>query len=142
MQILDAYFTDSAGDRITVIPTGDELRLHICYCAHTAVDNPVFGFILHSENDIQIMGTNTKVGRLSTGVLEGTGVVTFVFPRLELLPGNYDFTIGVNDRYVQHVFDRHPRRYSLTVRRGVRPHAIGFVEMPGEWSISSEAEDV
>jgi ABC-2 type transport system ATP-binding protein/lipopolysaccharide transport system ATP-binding protein len=140
VQILDAYFTNSAGEQVTVIPTGDELHLNIRYRAHTEVDNPVFGFILHSENDIQIMGTNTKVGRLGTGELHGDGTVGFVFPSLELLPGNYDVTIGVNDKYVQHVFDRHPRRYHLTVRRGTRPHAIGFVEMPGRWSIEPGAD--
>ncbi len=139
VQILDAYFTNSAGEQVTVVPTGDELHLHIRYRAHTEVDSPVFGFILHSENDIQIMGTNTKVGRLGTGTLHGDGTVSFTFPTLELLPGNYDFTIGVNDKYVQHVFDRHPRRYALTVRRGTRPHAIGFVEMPGEWSMSTDS---
>jgi ABC-2 type transport system ATP-binding protein/lipopolysaccharide transport system ATP-binding protein len=139
VQILDAYFTDANGDRVKVIPTGAELHLNICYRAHTEVDNPVFGFILHSENDIQIMGTNTKVGNLGTGMLHGDGVVSFVFPHLEVLPGNYDFTIGVNDKYVQHVFDRHPRKYALTVRRGTRPHAIGFVEMPGQWSIGSSS---
>jgi ABC-2 type transport system ATP-binding protein/lipopolysaccharide transport system ATP-binding protein len=138
VQILDAYFTDASGTKVTVIPTGEELHLNIAYRAHREVDNPVFGFILHSENDIQIMGTNTKVGRLATGMLHGDGTVSFVFPTLELLPGNYDFTIGVNDKYVQHVFDRHPRGYALTVRRGTRPHAIGFVEMPGEWSMSAE----
>lgn len=134
IQILGLDFTDGEGRRIDVATTGSELRLNIRYHAHSSVEEPVFGFILHSENDIQIMGVNTKVGGLSTGTVEGEGVVSFTFPALELLPGNYEFTIGINDQYVQHVFDRHARAYPLAVRRGDRPLGIGFVELDGRWS--------
>lgn len=134
IQILDTYFTDASGERVDVAATGEQLTINISYRAHTEVEEPVFGFILHSENDIQIMGINTKVGNLSTGTVSGDGVIRFTFPELQLLPGNYELTIGVNDQYVQHVFDRHARAYPLAVRRGARPIGIGFVEMAGSWS--------
>ncbi|MCX6387995.1 MAG: ABC transporter ATP-binding protein, partial [Solirubrobacterales bacterium] len=134
MEILDVYFTDKSGERITAIETDAEISINVHYRAHTEIDNPVIGFRLHSEGDVQLMGVNTKLGNFITGTILGDGLLRFTFPELQLLPGNYEFSIDVNDRHIQHLFDRRTRQYHLTVRRGSRPIGIGFVEMPGRWS--------
>ena len=134
MEILEAYFTDKSGERITAIETDAEVSINVHYRAHREIDNPVIGFRLHSEGDVQLMGVNTKLGNLITGTLLGDGLLRFTFPELQLLPGNYEFSIDFHDRYIQHLFDRRTGQYHLTVRRGQRPLGVGFIEMPGRWS--------
>lgn len=135
VEILEAFFTDESGDRTTAVTTGSQMGLNIRYRAHSEVVDPVIGFRLHSEGDIEIMGVNTKLGNLATGTLLGDGVIRYAFSELELLPGNYEFSIDIHDRFIQHLFDRRTGLYHLTVRRGERPLGVGFVEMPGSWSI-------
>lgn len=135
VEITDVWFSDATGERTSTGASGRPLTLHIGYRAHRAVDNPVFGYMIHTENDIQVTGTNTKAGNCPTGVLEGDGEVTFELERLPLMPGNYEFTIGISDKYVQHTYDRHLRNHRLTVRRSEDPLSVGVVEMPGRWSV-------
>ena len=54
---------------------------------------------------------------------------------LPLLPGNYEFTVGINDNFLQHTYDRQYRAHPLAVRRGEEPVGIGFTQMPSPWSL-------
>ncbi len=140
IQIREVFFTDASGERVDWTTTGSELSLNIAYRAHRPVEEPVFGYQIHSENDIQVSGVNTKLGKLSTGMVSGDGLVRCTFPELALLPGNYEVSVGVNDQYVQHVFDRQTRAYPLAVRRADRALGVGFVELVGTWSIDRMKE--
>jgi hypothetical protein len=141
IEITDVWFTDASGARSDTGSSGRPLTLHIGYRAHRPVDNPVFGYMIHTENDIQVTGTNTKAGGCDTGVLSGDGEVCFSLDRLPLMPGNYEFTIGINDKYVQHTYDRHLRSHRLTVRRSEDPLSVGVVELPGRWSVRPAGVD-
>jgi ABC-2 type transport system ATP-binding protein/lipopolysaccharide transport system ATP-binding protein len=135
--ITDVFFTDSRGERVTAAFNGEPLDLNIAYATTRPIDNPVFGYILFSENGTHLAGTNTRVEGLSCGVVDGKGQVRMHLDRLPLMPGEYTFTIGINDQNVQHVFDRHEREYQLVVRRGDRALRGGLVDLGGRWSIDS-----
>jgi hypothetical protein len=72
-------------------------------------------------------------------VVAGEGTVSVLFEALPLQPGYFDLTVGINDKHVQHIFDRHDRQYELVVRRGDEPPAAGFIRVDGDWSIARGA---
>jgi ABC-type polysaccharide/polyol phosphate transport system ATPase subunit len=137
IEILDVWFADGAGDAVSTGTTGESLTVNISYRAHRSVEDPVFGYMIHTENDTPVAGSNTRLSGIETGKIEGDGVVAIKMEQLQLLPGNYEFTIGINDKFVQHTYDRHYRSHPLAVRRGTLPIGVGFVELDATWITAS-----
>jgi ABC-type polysaccharide/polyol phosphate transport system ATPase subunit len=135
IEITEVFFTASGGRRIETATTGEPMSVNIAYRAHRPVEEPVFGYMIHTENDTPVSGTNTRIAGVLTGTVTGAGVVRLNMLELPLLPGNYDFTIGINDKFVQHTYDRKYRSTVLTVRRGDHPLGVGFTEIKGKWEI-------
>lgn len=135
IRITDVYFTDRRGAVTTTAVSGEELRIHIGYEAMEPVKDPVFGVLVHAENGVQITGTNTKLDGCNTGVLDGSGEAVMSFEALPLQPGHFELTVGINDEFVQHVYDRRDHSYELIVRRGDDPPAAGFFRISGTWSV-------
>ncbi len=128
------YFTDASGDEVTTGITGEPLHVNVAYRAYRPVEDPVFGYTVHSDSDVVIAGTHSKADGFESGRLEGPGVVTFTMDELQLTPGSYRLTIGITDGYLQHVYDRQFKRHPLTVRRGEAQVGVGFVRFDGRWS--------
>jgi hypothetical protein len=124
---------DSVGG-VATGTTGEPLTVNVAYRAHRPVEDPVFGYMIHTENDTPVAGTNTRLSGLETGMVEGDGIIAIEMDELPLLPGNYEFTIGINDKFVQHTYDRHYRSHPLAVRRGIRPIGVGFVDLAATWN--------
>ncbi len=139
IEIRSVYFTDAAGEVVESAATGEPLSLNIGYFAHRSVEEPVFGYAIHSENDTPVAGTNTRIAGVETGTVRGEGQARLDIAELPLLPGIYDFTIGINDKYVQHTYDRRYRSVPLAVRRGARPLGVGFTEIAGSWTVVASA---
>lgn len=137
IEISDVWFSDSAGRVVATGTTGEPLTVNISYRAHRSVEDPVFGYMIHTENDTPVAGSNTRLSGIETGKIEGDGVMAIKMDQLQLLPGNYEFTIGINDKFVQHTFDRHYRSHPLAVRRGTLPIGVGFVELDATWMTGS-----
>ncbi|MFN7147875.1 MAG: ABC transporter ATP-binding protein [Microthrixaceae bacterium] len=135
IEILEVFFTGPDGQRVTAGTTGETLALNLAYRAHRPVEDPVFGYQIHTENDTPVTGTNTRLCDMETGTLSGDGLVRMELPDLPLLPGNYEFTVGINDRYLQHTYDRQYRSHPLPVRRGEHPVGVGFTQLPSSWSL-------
>jgi len=133
LEILDVWFADATGVAVSTGTTGQALTVNITYRAHRSVEDPVFGFMIHTENDTPVAGTNTRLSGIETGRIEGDGVIQIKMPKLQLLPGNYEFTIGVNDKFLQHTYDRHYRSHPFAVRRGTEPIGVGFVDLDVTW---------
>lgn len=141
IEILDVWFTDGSGESVATGTTGEPLSVNISYRAHRRVEDPVFGYMIHTENDTPVAGTNTRLAGIETGVVEGDGRIAIEMDELALLPGNYEFTIGINDKFVQHTYDRHYRSHPLAVRRGARPIGVGFVDLAGTWNTAATDGD-
>lgn len=139
IRITDVYFTDQREQVTTTGITGETLRIHIAYETEGPVEDPVFGVLVHSENGVPVTGTNTKLDGYRTGVLEGPGEVVMTLEELPLQPGHFELTVGINDKFVQHVYDRHDREYELVVRRGDEPPAAGFFRLTAGWSVDGSA---
>jgi ABC-2 type transport system ATP-binding protein/lipopolysaccharide transport system ATP-binding protein len=137
IEILDVWFADGAGDAVSTGTTGEPLTVNISYRAHRSVEDPVFGYMIHTENDTPVAGSNTRLSGIETGLVDGDGVLAIKMDQLQLLPGNYEFTIGINDKFVQHTYDRHYRSHPLAVRRGNLPIGVGFVDLDVTWVSAS-----
>jgi ABC-type polysaccharide/polyol phosphate transport system ATPase subunit len=137
IEISEVWFSDSAGEVVSTGTTGEPLTVNISYRAHRSIEDPVFGYMIHTENDTPVAGSNTRLSGIETGKIEGDGVMAIKMEQLQLLPGNYEFTIGINDKFVQHTFDRHYRSHPLAVRRGTLPIGVGFVELDATWIAGS-----
>jgi len=137
IEIRDVYFTDDRGERVSVAMNGEPLTLNIDYHANRPVEDPVFGYKLFGSNAVHLAGTNTKLAGLETGTVEGDGTVSFRMPELLVMPGEFSVTIGINDKYVQHTFDRRDHQHHIVVRKGDRPIGAGLVDIRGEWSITT-----
>jgi ABC-2 type transport system ATP-binding protein/lipopolysaccharide transport system ATP-binding protein len=127
------------GRRTDTLQPGEPLELRIDYLAHGRIESPVFGYGIHTEAGVHVAGSNTKLAGLKTSSIEGPGRVTFRLDSLSLLPGRYEFTVAVNDQWLQHVFDRHVRRYLLTVNRGSEMLPAGMVDLKGSWTVGEPA---
>ncbi|MDQ2677795.1 MAG: ABC transporter ATP-binding protein [Actinomycetota bacterium] len=134
------FYTDANGDEVTTAITGEPLSINIAYRAYRPVEDPVFGYTVHSDSDVVIAGTHSKADGFESGRLEGSGVVTVTLDDLQLTPGSYRLTIGVTDGYLQHVYDRQYQRHPLTVRRGEAQVGVGFVQFEGQWSRHDEGD--
>lgn len=143
IRITEVRFTGADGQDTTTGISGEHLQVHIGYEATGLVEDPVFGVLVHSENGVQVTGTNTKLDGLVTGPISGRGEVVMELDELPLQPGHFELTVGINDKFVQHVYDRHDRAYELVVRRGAEPPAAGFFRLPARWRVrGSTTKDV
>ena len=138
IEILGVNIVGSDGEPLTTAEPGERLAIEVDFMAHRRVEEPVFGYGIHTEAGVHLSGSNTRLDGLETGTVEGAGRITFEIEELPLLPGRYEFTVAVNDQWVQHVFDRHVRRYVLTVNRGAEAIGAGLVELSGKWSIEAK----
>lgn len=140
IEIDRVYFTDAAGEEVSTGITGEPLALNIAYHAHKPVESPVFGYTVHSDNDVVVAGSHSKADGFDSGHVSGRGAVRFAMDPLQLNPGNYSLTVGITDSYVQHIYDRHYKRHPLAVRRGQAPVGVGFLDLEGAWSSLREEQ--
>ena len=75
MEILDVFFTGADGERITAGTTGETAGAQHRLPGAPPVEDPVFGYQIHTENDTPVSGTNTRLCGMETGVLSGDGLV-------------------------------------------------------------------
>jgi ABC-type polysaccharide/polyol phosphate transport system ATPase subunit len=75
------------GSATSHVPTGAETCIRMHYRATSPVEEPVFGIAIHTLDGQQVTGPNTRDVGLSTGVVEGEGVVDPHVPQLLLTPG-------------------------------------------------------
>ena len=140
IEIVDIHFSTEDEPETGVAFSGDRLTLNVQYRAHRPVEDPVFGYSIHAENEMVVAGNHSRAAGCDLGVVEGEGVVRFEIDHLPLNPGSYDFTVGITDSHLQHVYDRRYRGKQLVVRRGEGVVGVGAVDLAGNWSIERLAD--
>ncbi|MBM3661610.1 MAG: ABC transporter ATP-binding protein [Actinobacteria bacterium] len=139
--ITGVTFHDRAGREVEHGIYGEPFELHLHYEVVRAVSDPVFGFGFFSENGVWVDGTNTQIKGLKTGSVKSHGVAVCRFDPLFLYPGHYQVTVAVNDRFVQHLFDRWDG-VPLVVREGAAQPGSGLADLRGVWRVLSEQDSV
>jgi ABC-2 type transport system ATP-binding protein/lipopolysaccharide transport system ATP-binding protein len=133
--VKDVTFANAAGDTITNAVHGEEFRLQVHYETAGPVDSPVFGFAVHAMNGVHVTGTNTQISGFDTGWCDGSGTAEFIVPSMPLVPGEYEVSIAIADKHVQHMYDRRDREWRLIVRHGADLPPHGLMDLGGDWHL-------
>ncbi|MEX0768972.1 MAG: ABC transporter ATP-binding protein [Microthrixaceae bacterium] len=139
LRITAVEFLDVAGVPIEILPGGSPLRIRVSYDCAQPIENPTFGLAMHTEGGVHVTGTNTRLCKLLTGVVEGRGSVEYETDRLPLLPGTYMVSVAVEDQFSQHTYDRYDLSWRLRVRQDSDLVMHGLVDIGGEWILRDDA---
>ena len=133
--LTDVEFLDRSGNPMASAIHGDPFTIRIHFHASDPLEDPVFGIALFSASGIHLTGTNTQIDAVPTGRVVGTGSIDFHVPSLPLTPGEFELSVGISDKFVQHHFVRAEREWRIAVRHGggLPPH--GLMDLRGEWRI-------
>jgi ABC-2 type transport system ATP-binding protein len=102
-------------DTQTYLLPGDPLDINIDYKAGGVVDDVVFGIAVHDVEGRVVFGWNTTMLGVDIAPLVGEGTITFSFPSIPLLDGDYELTVGAHDRDEGVVYDWHDQKYRFEV---------------------------
>jgi ABC-type multidrug transport system ATPase subunit len=116
-----------------VFRPGERFVVRIGYQAGQPVECPAFGVSLYDEQGLRINGPNTIWGNAPIGTVQGRGYVDYVVDALPLLPGRYELTVAVYDRFVAHPFDHWHRMTSFVVIPDGLERQDGAVYIPCRW---------
>ena len=133
IQLVKVEFVNDAGEVIPNAIHGEPWTIRIQFDAIRPVESPVFGIALFSSSSIHLSGTNTQIDEVKTGRVSGPGFMDFRIAELPLTPGEYELSIAITDRHVQHFYVRAERQWRIPVRLGdhLAPH--GLMDLRGEW---------
>jgi ABC-2 type transport system ATP-binding protein len=114
VQITDVHFTRK-DETVPYMLPGDPLDINIDYKTNGVVDDVVFGIAVHDVEGRVVFGWNTTMLGVDIAPLDGEGTVTFRFPSIPLLDGDYELTVGAHDRDEGTVYDWHDQQYRFEV---------------------------
>jgi len=130
VRIVHAELLNDEGARAPVFHTTGAMRVRIRYETARTVVDAAFAVDIHRADGVFCIGVNTLMGRRQRLVLDGSGRIDLVLPRLNLLPGSYLISIGILNGSGS-TYDLHNRTYPLTVISDRRELGVMFVDY--EW---------
>jgi hypothetical protein len=104
------------------------------YRATQPIDSPAFGISLYDTQGLRINGPNTVWSGAPIQRVHGRGSVDYIIPELPLLPGRYELTVAVYDRYVTHPYDHWHRMASFVVIPDDTERQDGVVFIACQWA--------
>lgn len=139
VRIADAWVADSAGNRVSVFATGDDLQLRL------AVDSDVPAQPIHvmvgfdrTADSQQCFVAGTHYEGLPPLAGKKRYEIAIDFAKVPLVRGEYDVVVYVGDENALHVFDRRDLRPAFSIG-GDRYH-VGMITVPHRWSDVSRRE--
>jgi ABC-2 type transport system ATP-binding protein len=131
--ITDIEMLDAAGNSVTTVRTGDDVRFRLHYKFLQPIEQPIFGLAIYTIDGVHVTGPNTREANFVPDRLDGTGWVDFHIPRLLLVRGIYDLSVSLVDYSVLHSYDFRHRAFRFDVERGTPEEQFGVVSLGGEW---------
>jgi ABC-type polysaccharide/polyol phosphate transport system ATPase subunit len=124
-----------AGDVATdVFRSGDRFIVRMWYRSHQSIEAPAFGVSFYDEQGLRINGPNTAWSGAPIARVHGRGCVDYIVAALPLLPGRYELTVAIYDRYVTHPYDHWHRMASFVVIPDGTERQDGVVFIPCQWT--------
>jgi ABC-type polysaccharide/polyol phosphate transport system ATPase subunit len=126
---------DSRGRHTREALTGDAVTLRFHYLLDGAVERPVFGMAVHTDEGIEV----TNAAMTPDVKADDCGPHGHVDLRVEALPllaGTYDISATLADGATGGVLDEHRRAFRFVVDAG-HPHGStgGIVDLGGSWQL-------
>lgn len=139
IEITGVTFTNSEDKVCDTLYTGDRLKVNIRFHAQSPTEQPLFRLQIFSNSGILIHGLNTSRIGMDTGVITGDGELTVEYPELNLLEGDYYFSVGIwPDEYrstmTDIAYDCHQWRYIIRVRSS-RESGAGIAYNHTAWKL-------
>jgi lipopolysaccharide transport system ATP-binding protein len=126
------------GASIDEIATGRRLMISLRLSSQLeAVSEPVVGFAIHRASDgVVCYDSSTAADGVRVGTVTDVITVEVEFERLDLLPGEYLFDVGVYRSDWAYAFDFHWQAYPLRVVGGTAEK--GVFRPPHRWAVISK----
>ncbi len=141
VEITSVEFSGARGTT-DVFRTGEPFVAKICYRAHRAVKDPVFGCGIFRRDGTHVTGPNTRFHGAVIGKLGSLGVVEYRIDSLPLLEGEYDFTAVVYDRTMTKPYDHQERMHTFRVARGGTREIYGLLTIAASWEHRPEPDGI
>jgi homopolymeric O-antigen transport system ATP-binding protein len=87
-------FFDQNDRRVTAVPAGSALTVHIHYQHSAPIRNPYFGLTVETAAGMKIFWAQTRLQKGLLPDLSSSGVVRCYLPRVPLIPGTYFISPG------------------------------------------------
>jgi lipopolysaccharide transport system ATP-binding protein len=136
IRITHARLLQADGNAAPLFVTGRPMTLEIGYQTQRPVDRPLFAMDIHNADGIHCAGINTRMDNRDLGVVDGSGRVELVIPKLHLLPGSYTVSVGILDSRNLRPFDLQLRAYPFSVVSERRDFGIVYLEH--EWRVARD----
>jgi len=130
---------NTTGLHIDRLESGDPLTVEISYLAHQPTVGPIFGISFARADGVRCYDTSTQADNISLAVINGRGTVRIVFDSLALLPGTYQFDVGIYRHDWAYPYDYHWQAYPLEVWSAGKDS--GIFRPPHHWSCQVSVEE-
>ena len=132
VDIVDVKMSNAAGDESAVFNSGEKLTVDIHYRAKERIERPVFGYSIKTGNGFYVYGTNTQIMGCDIPFIEGEGVITICFDRLQLLHGNFFLSLSIHSWDHSEQFHRREDWYPFAVKN--TSEAVGIFGVQNTWN--------
>lgn len=130
-KITDVYLSNEAGERISVVPTTQQLYFTIKYHANSSIQHPVFGFSISDEGGRTIFGSNTQLSGISIPSISGDGEFILHIDASTLRSGNYMMSFSLHNE--NHTENYHRLENHIPIYLPENISFDGFCKLPTTW---------
>ncbi len=124
-------FPGAAGNETPTFTTGRDLVVEIEYLASKRIENPVFGYAIHTPDFQLCVGSNTQIDGCRVDRIEGEGVIKLSLPALPLLGGHYLLSLSIHSQ--DHNTNYHRQDYTYPFDVFSPAGREGIVNTPSRW---------
>jgi ABC-type polysaccharide/polyol phosphate transport system ATPase subunit len=130
IEITKVTISGPDGEASHVFQSGDALQVRMEVTSKEKVTDFVFGLGLFNADNVCVYGTNTNLEEFQPTEIDGSGVVTFVIDKLDLVEGTYrlDLAAHKTDGYP---YDYHRLLYTFRVKSRIRD--VGIYRPGHKW---------
>ncbi|MBZ0174883.1 MAG: ABC transporter ATP-binding protein [Candidatus Methanoperedens sp.] len=116
-RITDVKMYDENGNETKKFLTNKKFTAKIKYFSNKKINDPIFGFAIHRNDGLLIIGPNTRAHKVSIPAIDGGGIIEYTIDNLPLLKGLYVVSAGifnfVDGNYI--ALDYHDKKYYFEV---------------------------
>ena len=130
-RITDVTMYDENGNETKKFLTNKKFTALIKYFSNKKINDPIFGFAIHRNDGLLIIGPNTRAHKVSINAIDGEGIIEYSIDNLPLLKGLYVVSAGIfnfidgnyialdyqDKKYYFEVFDNSIEEYGLIYTR-------------------------
>ncbi len=126
-------FLNAKEKKYPTYETGSDFTVKIEYFAKQRIEEPVFGYAVHTSDFTLCAGSNTQIDRCPIGSIEGPGVVRLSLPDLPLLGGHYLLSLSLHSQ--DHKTNYHRQDYTHPFDVVSSTGRAGIVNAPPRWEV-------